>query len=214
MILVSLFFFGIASAEISSSTKNKIEQVKQKIEDIRQKAEIEKSKLKEKIASTTVKLDEKKQELKNDIEIKIGKKLDEQKIKIADQFEKIIRNLNDLVVRIESRISKIDASGTDTSVLKALLATAKTNVFLAATELTSLENLLAQNIPTSTNTAEKIQRNSILKSIKIQSDKTKNAIKIAHASIIKVVESLKNDQLKEKYSTSTPQTESTSTNNQ
>jgi len=201
IILVSLLFSGIAFAEVSSSTKNKINETRQKIEDIKQKAQEDINKI--------------KSELKNAIEIKIGKKLDEQKIKIADQFEKTMQTLNDLVVRIESRIAKMDAISTDTSIPKALLVTAKTNVSLAATELTNLENLLAQNIPAvSTSTVKNTERKLVLKKINLQSEKTKTAIKTARASIIKVVESLKIWQLKEKNSTSTQQTESTSTNNQ
>ena len=201
IMLTSLLFSGIAFAEVSSSTKNKINETRQKIEDIKQKAQEDINKI--------------KSELKNAIEIKIGKKLDEQKIKIADQFEKTMQTLNDLVVRIESRIAKMDAISTDTSIPKALLVTAKTNVSLAATELTNLENLLAQNIPAvSTSTVKNTERKLVLKKINLQSEKTKTAIKTARASIIKVVESLKIGQLKEKNSTSTQQTESTSTNNQ
>ena len=201
IILVSLLFSGIAFAEVSSSTKNKINETRQKIEDIKQKAQEDINKI--------------KSELKNAIEIKIGKKLDEQKIKIADQFEKTMQTLNDLVVRIESRIAKMDAISTDTSIPKALLVTAKTNVSLAATELTNLENLLAQNIPAvSTSTVKNTERKLVLKKINLQSEKTKTAIKTARSSIIKVVESLKVGQDKEKNSTPTKQTESTSTNNQ
>ena len=206
VIIFTFIVSGIASAETSSSAKSKIDGVKQKIEEIKQKAEIEREQTKQKIASSTEKLKEKKEELKNEIEIKIGKKLDDQKIKIANEFEKTIRNLKDLVLRIESRIAKIDAEKIDTSVSKTLLANAKTNLSLAETELTNLENLLAQNIPVvSTSTSEKAQRNTILKTIKTQSEKTKNSIKTAHLSIIKVVESLKKGLIK-KNSTSTQET--------
>ncbi len=201
IMLTSLLFSGIAFAEVSSSTKNKISETRQKIEDIKQKAQEDINKI--------------KSELKNAIEIKIGKKLDEQKIKIADQFEKTMQTLNDLVVRIESRIAKMDASSVDTSIPKALLVAAKTNISLAATELTNLENLLAQNIPAvSTSTVKNTERKLVLKKINLQSEKTKTAIKTARSSIIKVVESLKVGQDKEKNSTPTKQTESTSTNNQ
>jgi len=201
ILILTLIFSGVAFANVSSSTKNKISETRQKIEDIKQKAQEDINKI--------------KSELKNAIEIKIGKKLDEQKIKIADQFEKTIQNLKDLVVRIESRISKIAADGINASSSKILLVSAKTNVSVADTELTNLENILAQNIPAiSTSTAKNAERKLVLKNINLQSEKTKTAIKTARASIIKVVESLKKGQIKKDISTSTPETNSTSTNNQ
>ena len=201
VIVLTFLCSGVAFAEVSSSTQNKINEAKQKIEDIKQKAKEDINKV--------------KSELKNEIEIKIGKKLDDQKIKIADQFEKTIQSLKDLVVRIESRISKMEADGINASTSKILLETAKTKIAFAETEVTSLENLLAQDIPAvSTSTTKNIERKTILKNINLQNNKTKNSIKTADAVIIRVVESLKKDQTEKSTSTSTSETNSNSTNNQ
>jgi hypothetical protein len=94
----------------------------------------------------------------------------------------------------------------------ALLDIAKTKVTLAETELTNLENLLAQDIPvTGTSTSKNAERKAILKQINTQSEKTKTAIKAAHKSIVDVIVSLKPGQLKEKKATSTLETNQTST---
>ncbi len=221
-LVLTILLTGVVSAQVSSTSKNKIDVLKQKItnikektadekDKIKQKNEQEKNNLKSKIASTTEKLKEKKQELKTAVEIRIGKKLDDKKNKIADNFEKSIQNLKDLILKIDSRISKMETSGANTTLSKSLLETAVSKVALAETELTNLENVLAKDIPTSTST-KKIERKALLQNIKIQSEKTKTAIKVAHQSIINTINSLKPGQVKIKNSTST--LEATSTNNQ
>jgi len=213
IIFVSFLFTKIVSAEVSSTTE-KINAIKQQISDLKETVAAEKQQAKEIIASTTLKLSGKKQELKNAIELKIGKALDAQKIKIADQFEQTIKNLNDLAERIDSRISKMDADNIDTSSSTILLETAKTKISLAGGELTNLENLLAQEIPGVVSIAEKAQRNTILKGIKTQSEKTKSAIKAARTSIIQVVAVLKGEQIIEVGATTTTESNSTTTTNQ
>ena len=61
----------------------------------------------------------------NKVEIKINKKLDEQKLKVVNVFEKSIQNLKDSIVRIESRISKMESENTNISPSKSLLDKAK-----------------------------------------------------------------------------------------
>jgi exonuclease VII small subunit len=209
-IVLTVLLSGIASAQTASTAVSRINEIKQTITNIKQKAAEEKAQIKAQIASTTADIKNAKQELKDAIEIKIGKKLDAQKIKIANEFENTIKQLQSLVTRIESRIAKMDASGINTTTAKALLETAKTKITLANTEVTNLENVLAQQIPASTSTSSISQRVIILKSIKTQSEKTKAAIKVARKAVIDVVNSLKPGLQKTKNSTST---ESTSTNN-
>jgi len=198
---------GTANAEASQARIDKINEIKQKIVDVKQKAAENRERIKAANASSTPKL---KQELKNAAEIRIGKKLDEKKIKVADVFEKSIQNLKDLILRTESRISKIEAENINVSSSKKLLETTKTKLALAETELASLENLLV--IDLSTTTVSSSDRKTALNKIKLQSEKTKSAIKTTHKSIVDVISSLKTGLLK-KVSTSTPQEISTTTNN-
>lgn len=210
---LAIFLSGIAHAEISSGGINKINELKQKIVDIKQKNIENKTKLKATISSTT-EIKEVEQKLKNNIEIKIGKELDEQKIKIADVFEKAIQNLKDLTARIDSRISKMESENIDTLSSKLLFETAKVKLTAAETELTNLENILAEDLSAaSTSTPKNNTRKIILKNIKSQSEKTKSSIKAAHKSIINVVTSLKKGLMKKINSTSTIQTTSTTTIN-
>ena len=208
--ILTILLSGVVYADTSSTNTNKIGEIRQKITDVKQQAAEQRNEIKAKIASTTAELKVLKQELKDAIEIKIGKKLDLQKIKVARPFEQAIQNLKDLVLRVESRISKMESNNIDTSSAKTLLETAKTNMALAETELTNLENLLAQNIPTATSTNQNNLRKTILQKIKTESDKTKKLIKKAHASIIDVINSLKPGLMKEKNATSSKEA-STST---
>jgi exonuclease VII small subunit len=206
-LILTISLSGVAEAQNSSSTNRS--EVKQKITDIRQQAAEEKAQIKAEIASTTANAKNLRQELKDAVEIKIGKKLDAQKLKIANEFENAINNLQSLVTRIESRIAKMNADGTDTTKANLLLETAKTKITLATTEVTNLENILAQQMPSSTSTSQVSQRKAILKTINAESNKTKLAIKTAQKAIIGVVNSLKPGLQKTKSSTST---EATSTN--
>ncbi|MFA5651761.1 MAG: hypothetical protein WC933_00125 [Candidatus Paceibacterota bacterium] len=209
IIILTILLSRVASAEIYSTTT--IDAIKQTIINIKQQATEQKEILKEQIASGTANT---QQELKSSIEIRIGKKLDTQKLKIANVFENSIQNLKDLISRIESRISKMEASNIDVSASKNLLDIAKINVTLAETELTNLAKLLVQEVPSfSTSTIKNTERRIILKNINSQSEKTKSAIKTAHKSIIETVASLKVGLLKEKEAASTSDTVSTSTNN-
>ncbi len=204
-IIVSIFVFtGTAFAETSSNV-SRISEIKQKITDLKQKNLEDKAKIKMEIASTTANIKIVKQELKSAVESRIGKKLDEKKNKVADGFEKSIQNLKDLVLRIESRISKMELNNTDVSSPKLILEIVNSDLALAETELVNLENLLTQDIPTATST-KKIDRKNLLQKIKDQSEKTKLAIKTAHNVIVDVINSLKPGQLKEKSSTSTLET--------
>jgi hypothetical protein len=211
--ILILLLSGIVRAKATSTDTNIINEIKQKIIDIKQQSAEQKEKIKTELASTTAELKNARQELKNTVEIKIGKKLDAQKIKIANVFENSMQNLKDLITRIESRISKIESENINISTPKTLLETAKANLVLAETELTNLENLLASDLPTiSTSTSKNNIRKTILKNINLQSEKTKSAIKTAHKSIVVVVASLKKGLMKEKNSTSTSQA-ATTTNN-
>jgi len=213
-IVIIICLTKITSAEVASNKTNDIVDIKQTITNIKQQATEEKNKIKAELASTTAEIKKVTQELKNEIEIKIGKKLDDQKIKIADVFEKTILNLKDLIARTESRISKMELDNIDVSSIRTLLETAKTKVSLAETELTNLENLLAQDIPTvSTSTIKNKERNVVLKNIKLQSEKTKSAIKAGHESIINVINSLKVGLMKKENSTSSPEKNITDTEN-
>lgn len=211
-IILTVLLSGIASAEIAATGANRVNEIKQKITDIKQKAAEEKAVIKARMASTTADIKNLRNDLKDAIEIKIGKKLDAQKIKIANEFEMAIKNLNNLIAKTESRISKMQTNNIDVSAAKILLETAKTKVALAQTEVTNLENLLTQNIPAATSTSQIGARKTALQSIRTQSDKTKTAIKTTQKAIIDVINSLKPGLNKQHKSTSTSENNSTSTN--
>lgn len=197
---------GLAATS-TDPIKDKLGEIKQQREDLKNKIGLEKENIKKERASTTEDIKNKRQEIKSEIEKRIGKKLDEKRTNIANRFEEAIKNLNNLVTRIETRITKVEGKNTVTTSTKDLLASAKLNIILAENELTILENKLAEPIATST-------KKAYLASVKVQSDKTKESIKIAHESIVNTIESLKPGLLKDKIrATSTKESASgTSTN--
>ncbi len=214
ILILSILLSGVAFAENTSTSKGIFDTFKQKISEVKQKATEDKAIIKAQVASTTASIKKAKEELKSAIELRIGKKLDTQKLKIVNVFENSIQNLKDVVTRIESRLVKISVTNiSNVSSSKLLLDTAKGQLALAETELTTLANLLASDIlVNSTSTIKNTERKTLLQSIKTQSDKTKTAIKLAHESIVKVVASLKLGQPEKNNSTST-RAISTSTNN-
>ena len=212
IIALTILLSGFAHADAPSNTATKISDLKQKITDLKQEATDKAEQIKEKFSSTSASLKKFKNDFQNAAEIRIGKKLNEQKLKVANPFESAMQNLKDLISRIQSRLSKMVADNIDTSLSTQLLETAQTKITVAETELTNLENLLAQDIPSATSTMN-TQRKIVLQNIKTQSDKAKNAIKAAHQAIIDIVASLKAEQPKEVFSTSTTETYSTSTEN-
>jgi hypothetical protein len=210
---LTLLLSGIAHAELYSTSTNKINELKQKITNIKEKTREDQTKIKTKLASTTVIIKNVKEESKSSTETRTSKKLDSQKAKIADVFEKTIQNIKDLVLRTESRMSKMESANIDILSAKTLLETAKTKLANAETELVNLENLLAENLPSvSTSTSKDKTRKTMLTNIKLQSEKTKSSIKNAHECVVRVIASLKKGLMKNE-STSTPVINSTSTQN-
>ena len=199
--VLALLFSWTMGARASSVSENKITDAKQQIINIKEKVANDKVQIKTEIASSTAEIKNIKQEFKSAAETRINKKLNEQKIKISDTFEKAIQNEKDLISRIDSRISKMAAENIDTASSTNLLEATKVKLASAETELGNLENLLALDIPTATST-QSSERKVILQNIKIQSQKTKTAIKTAHSAIIEVIASLKQGLMKQN-STST-----------
>lgn len=208
-----IVFADNASSSLQEKRQELLRQANEERERIREERASTTAALKEKLnelknekASTTANLKnqlaslkkQRENEIRNQIENRIGQKLDEKRTKIASEFEKAINNLNNLATRTESRINKL-ASSTDVTALRALLVIAKEKIRLADTELTTLENMLLEPIGTST-------RKTIIEKIKNQSEITKTAIKTAHNAIVETIVSLKPGQLKNATSTNATST--------
>ncbi len=153
--------------------------------------------LKNKIASTT-------NAIKSDIENRIGKKLDNQRTKIANEFEVAIRNLKKLADKVEAIITKLELSGKDMSAQKALLLTVREKITVADNDVTALENALAA---TTTATTKK----AIIKNARAESEKARADIKAAHKAIVNIISSLKPGREGKKQATSTNDVATSST---
>lgn len=204
MLLLTVLLSGTASAQDASvsSITSQIDAIKAQRDIIQKNAIEERQKMletrasttenyRERMASTSADLKNKIEEIKSDIEKRIGKKLDEQRTKIAQRFEEAIKNIDGLVSRVESRITKMESAGADVSSLKVSLEAVKANIATAQKNITDLENMLALPIATSS-------RKTTLANIKVQTEKTKKSVETAHRSLVKVVASLKPGQQKVK----------------
>jgi hypothetical protein len=190
-ILLSVLIPFTSNAQESITIKQRFEQIKEKRENIKEKIELEKEKIEREKATTSIALKEK---IKNNIEQKLGKKLDEKRLQIAVGFEEVVENLKNLLSRVEERITKIEEKNSVSSTTKDLVATAKDNILLAEEELNTFEAKLSAT--TSTNT-----KKVFLDDLKTQSEKTKEIIKTAHKTIVDIINSLK---LNLETATSTP----------
>ena len=152
--------------------------------------------LKNKIASTT-------SGIKSDIENRIGKKLDSQRAKIANEFVVAIRNLKKLADKVEAIITKLELSGKDLSTQKALLSAAREKIVVAENDVTALENALAATTTPAT-------KKAIIKTAKTESEKARASIKAAHKAIVNVISSLKPGREERKQATSTDSVATTS----
>lgn len=144
----------------------KIDVLKQKQDDAQTKYLGQKDQMEAQTASST---QEKDREMKNGIEKKIGRPLDNDRMKIAQGFESALKNLTDLIQRIGSRMTKMQTAGANISSSSALFDTTKANITLAMGNVTDLEKTLAESTSTST-------RKAILARIKTKNDKAKSSI--------------------------------------
>ncbi|MFA6227355.1 MAG: hypothetical protein WC631_02685 [Candidatus Paceibacterota bacterium] len=151
------------------------------------------------------------QEKRNNLEQRVEKIIETAQDKFIRNFDVAIINLNRLSAKTSAVITRISDSGKDIEVEKSLLASSTVTIAKAKTEYDTLKNLVSQ-----TATITRKEKRVVLDSVKIQSEKTKEAIKAAHASIVNVIKSLKmnlaneRDGAEQNESTSN----STSTNNQ
>jgi hypothetical protein len=155
------------------------------------------SSIKEKKEIVKTQAKEIKEKLKNQKE-DIKNKIENKKEKILKSFEVAIKNLESLLVRINSRISKIEASSVDMSKIKILVASSTNAISLAKIEYNKLADMIPENMSTSTS-----ERKVLLEKIKTQSENTKIAIKNAHASVVNIITSLKVGLEKNKWQNST-----------
>lgn len=115
-ILVSLFALGAAGI---SHAQDFLAPIEAKIDTLKQ----------QKDAAQAQYLAEKEQaENAASSSVEVTKPLDEERSRIAQEFENALASLNDLVARIQSRIAKMQAAGADISSADALLNITKADI--------------------------------------------------------------------------------------
>ena len=187
LFIVSLaFLVQTQSVSAGNIILDKINQIKENIELIKNKSAEEQSLIKSNLSSSTVSL--------SIIEQKVREKLSEQKIRFLNPFDQTFKNLKNLSERIKSRIDKMKESGMDMSVSEELILISDEQINIVEKEIIILTELLSVEItPISQDENEREKRKIELEIIKNQTEKIKRDIKTSHASLIKVINSLKGD---------------------
>ena len=125
---------------------------------------------------------------------------------MVNRFEAAVERLNILSERIDGRIIKLEAEGIDVRQAKDLMATAKSKIVTAKTEVQHIESALTMILTSDT-------PREALNSAKKLIDTTRDSVKSAHAALVDVVNSLKPGQNRDKSGTATTtESDSNSTN--
>src|SRR3989344_4298661 len=193
--------------EIETKREALKQEMEQKREEIKNRTEEERESLKNRIEERREELkqnlEERREELKNEIEErkqnatdKITERVNQFVTKIIERFNTAANRLDILVIRIESRIEKIEARDIDTTEAKGLLVIAKEKIDTAKTSI-SLITLPEITEDTASTTASSIKK--AFETTKIQIEQAKKDLKAAHTALVDVINSLKpgNNKLKE-----------------
>ncbi|NQV88171.1 MAG: hypothetical protein HQ402_01260 [Parcubacteria group bacterium] len=169
--------------------KTEIENKKQEIRDIQEKIREEASSTKAQMKD----LREEKREIASSTRAETREaRLTRVRITVENhtkniiaKFESAIERITKLTNRIESRITKLDAEGVDTSKAKVLIADAKAKTEIAKQSLRTL----GADITNALNEAE--NRKDLSSKIRTAIETVKNNIKSAHQSLVEAITSLK-----------------------
>jgi len=190
--------------------KTRMELLRQKADEIRAKASTTKEKLLEQVkalrekASTTranlqkeaqtmrEKVQDKKVEMKNNFDAKkiaILKRTAENTVRI---LQEAINRLEKIAVRIDSRITKMEANTIDVTQAKANMVIARQKIADAKTALATAKNVIAtiETDAKNASTTPNIMGDST-KKIKEQARLVKDALQSAHSALVQSIKELK-----------------------
>ncbi len=117
----------------------------------------------------------------------VDKKMDQGRINILRGYTNAYDILANLETRVETRMAKMDAAGIDVSALQILLTTAQADIAVVKTDMQSFTDELSATTSTST-------RKTILSDLQTENKKLLQDVKTARSDLVKVIESLKQDQ--------------------
>jgi len=160
--------------DMSSSTEPKRETIRNKIEEKRGE-----------MASSTA---ERMQNVFGNISNRVQKFMQTQK----ERFEAATNRLEKLASRIEARIAKIEAAGTDESESKDLLDEAKAKIETAKTSITLIVFPSVSDSSSSASTTAELMKEAF-QTTKEQIAEAKEDLKVAHAALVDVINSLKSN---------------------
>lgn len=173
-------------AIVEEKRENRKEDFAQRRDEIKAHFEEQKIKLGSKVEEKRQEIKKRLEERKIDSKTRLEEGSKERILKITnhifDKSEAFLVKFDGIVDRIEERITKLKDSGADTSEAENLLDQAKVKIEDTTTLLVATKLELQNSIDTETSKEE----------IKITIQDIKTSMKETHASLVKVIESLKN----------------------
>ena len=163
------------------NAEQKRETIKDEIEAKKEALEQEMEQNREEIKN---RVEERRQNTTDQITERVNKFIS----KIIERFSTAANRLDILVIRIESRIEKIEARDIDVTEANDLLVIAKTKIETAKTSI-SLIALPEIIDPAASTTASAIKE--AFETTKTQIEQAKKDLKAAHAALVEVIKSLK-----------------------
>ena len=213
IILITILSFLIASGTYAQTTtvsdtntkKQQVENAKQKIAEVRQDAEQAIKNARELASSarisTGVEIKGRRSEIKTAVqklvEQKIETRINQAKENALGDFYITVRNLDNLNLRISSRIDKFEASGTiSMTESKNLLEIASTSIETVriAVDNFSTTDFSTSSIALETNSTSAVEK-TLTQPIKDKVKEIKDLIKEAHSALVDVVNSMVKGQI-------------------
>jgi len=194
---------GGESEQIRKTTEENVRDIKREVEQKREEIknrvgeekEVLKNRIEERREELKQNLEQKREEIKNRVEERrqnatdqITERVNKFISKIIERFSTAVNRLDILVIRIESRIEKIEARDIDVTEANDLLVIAKNKIETAKTSI-SLIALPEIIDPAASTTASAIKE--AFETTKTQIEQAKKDLKAAHTALVEVIKSLK-----------------------
>lgn len=174
---------------------------------------------KDKMASTTQRIQEKKGEIKDRIASTSSARREKMKEELKKKFDRMIKRIEATIQRqetimgkINARISKIKTGGGNTTEAEKFVSDAKTKIDTAKTDLQTLKTTAASGAQDLSTTTDSVKKETLDKMRDVNKNIEKN-LKEAHNLLEKALGSLKGmSQLNNGRATTTPSATTTGTN--
>ncbi|MFH0804027.1 MAG: hypothetical protein V1896_00275 [Candidatus Zambryskibacteria bacterium] len=195
LVIVSLLILpglSFAQSTASGNTESEDGGKAKEVRTIKDEIENKKQILRQEMASRTDAIKSSVQERRQNAVDKVIERINQFVSNIIKRYDAATNRLEILADRIDSRITKIESGNIDVSKAKELLTVARAKIEIAKAGVNDIASTTSNTTFGSTTATVKKD----FEVIKIQIEKAKEDIRVAHAALIDVVENLKPGQNK------------------